>query len=524
MTSPDARIFVNIASYRDTECQWTVRDLFDKAEIPDRVFVGICWQFDPETDQDCFVIKTRPEQVRRVDFHPSESRGVCWARAQTQRLWEGEEFTLQIDSHMRFVQDWDRILLEMIDACPAERAVLSTYPTAYEPPDTLLPPLIATILPKEFDGKGMFRVRSTAVPPSKAPKQPTPTAFIAAGYLFAPAGVIEDAPYDPHIYFQGEEITLAARLWTHGWDLFTPNRHVIYHDYTRRPEKTRHWEDNTNWAMLNERSERRVRRLLSGIPLGPEDETDETFVEFKRYGLGAARSLAEYEDFCGVRFRTGEIDSDRLASALDPGDPDQAAKRRRVFTSIWKRRDWANDESVSGGGATLGETTVIREALPEIFSEFGIEILADAGCGDMNWMSRISDRLRIYLGFDIVPGLVDAARGTFADRENHFFSLADIVTDPLPRCDAILCRDCLTHMSVDEARAALRQMRRGGSTYLIATTHLSGDNAEPTRGTWFPMNLEVYPFRMPPPLRLIRESDQGTKKSLGIWRLSDLPE
>lgn len=524
MTNSDARIFVNIASYRDTECQWTVRDLFDKAENPDRVFVGICWQFDPETDQECFLVETRTEQVRRVDFHASESRGVCWARAQSQRLWAGEEFTLQIDSHMRFVPAWDRILLEMYEACRNKRAVLSTYPTAYEPPDTLLPPLIATILPKEFDDKGMFRVRSTSVPPGDAPERPTPTSFIAAGYLFAPADVIREVPYDPHIYFQGEEITLAARLWTHGWDLFTPNRHVIYHDYTRRPEKARHWEDDRNWVVLNEQSERRVRRLLSGAPINPEEEADDAFTDLKSFGLGSVRSLAEYEAFCGVRFRAGEIDPSQLASAPRPLDAEQATERERIFTSIWIRGDWANPESVSGAGATLRETQVIRGALPEIFTQLGVDILGDAGCGDLNWMSRISGGLRVYLGFDIVSGLVDETREKFATRKNHFLSQADIVTDQLPRCDAILCRDCLTHLTHDEARAALRGMRQSGSTYLIATTHMSGDNAEPSRGGWYPMNLEAYPFRLPPPIRAILESDQGTQKSLGVWKLTDLPD
>ena len=97
--------------------------MFEKAENPDRVFVGISWQFDLEIDGDCFNVETRPDQVRRLDFHARESRGVCWARAQSQRLWNGEEFTLQSDSHMRFVPAWDRILLEMCEACGCERGL-----------------------------------------------------------------------------------------------------------------------------------------------------------------------------------------------------------------------------------------------------------------------------------------------------------------------------------------------------------------------------------------------------------------
>ena len=67
---PSTRIFVQIASYRDRECQWTVKDLFEKARHPDRVFVGICWQTFPDLDEDCFEVETRPEQVRTLQFRP----------------------------------------------------------------------------------------------------------------------------------------------------------------------------------------------------------------------------------------------------------------------------------------------------------------------------------------------------------------------------------------------------------------------------------------------------------------------
>ena len=63
MSAP--RIFVQIASYRDPECQWTVKDLFEQAAHPERVFVGICWQFDEQEDKHCFEIPyPRPDQVR----------------------------------------------------------------------------------------------------------------------------------------------------------------------------------------------------------------------------------------------------------------------------------------------------------------------------------------------------------------------------------------------------------------------------------------------------------------------------
>ena len=60
------------------------------AADPDRVFVGLCWQFDEKEDAHCFEVVTRPDQVRMIPVDWREAEGVCWARAQTELLWEGE--------------------------------------------------------------------------------------------------------------------------------------------------------------------------------------------------------------------------------------------------------------------------------------------------------------------------------------------------------------------------------------------------------------------------------------------------
>ena len=43
-------------------------------------------------------------QFRISKHHYTESQGLGWARHITNTLYDGEEFTLQIDSHHRFVQ------------------------------------------------------------------------------------------------------------------------------------------------------------------------------------------------------------------------------------------------------------------------------------------------------------------------------------------------------------------------------------------------------------------------------------
>jgi len=41
----------------------------------------------------------------------------------------------------------------------------------------------------------------------------------------------------------------------------------------------------------------------------------------------------------------------------------------------------------------------------------------------------------------------------------------DITSDPLPRADVILCRDCLVHFSLADAQAAIGNFARSGSAH-----------------------------------------------------------
>jgi hypothetical protein len=298
----DDRIFVQIPSYRDPECQHTVADLFAQAARPDRVSVGVCWQRVPEEDAHCFAVTTRPDQVRVAWFHADDSRGACWARSQCQALWAGEPYTLQIDSHMRFEPGWDETLLAMLAACPSERPVLSAYPATYTPPRTLVRDRIFAMRAKRFDYWGVLRISAPPIPLRDAPAAPMAGGFVASGFLFAPSAIIEQVPYDPHLYFFGEEVTLGARLWTHGWDIFHPNALVTYHLWERKGRPT-HYDDHDDANALNHRARARVRHLL-----GTERSSDpEVLVEVERYGLGRERSLAEYQRWCGVDFAARTI-------------------------------------------------------------------------------------------------------------------------------------------------------------------------------------------------------------------------
>ena len=127
------KIFISIASYRDSQLEYTVEDILQKAKYPDRLVFGICQQ-DTEQEIICFrerfsSLDSTQMKVIAKDFR--ESRGCCWARSLIQGLISDEEFYLQIDAHHRFVKDWDVLCEEMLESCKMRsgKPILSTYAT-----------------------------------------------------------------------------------------------------------------------------------------------------------------------------------------------------------------------------------------------------------------------------------------------------------------------------------------------------------------------------------------------------------
>lgn len=513
------RIFVSLAAYRDAECQRTLDDLFAKAAHPERVVVGLCWQTIPETDADLRPTPARPDQVRMVEIDAKDSLGACWARNLIQGLWQGEEYFLQIDAHSHFVEGWDEAMIEVLAACPSERAVLSAYPPPYTPPAALRIDHIRRFSGVDFSMDGIPTPSGWIIPIAEAPPLPIPAYQCSGAFIFGPGAIVAEVPYDPHIYFYGEETTYAARLWTHGWDLFCPHRLLLWHNYLVET-RPRHWNDNQHGQALRQRSDKRVRHILGMA----ETDDAEALVELDRYGLGSARSLADYQAAAGVDFRrqlVNGLDADEREIAMVP-----AARRRRnlrAFEQPWEDGSWGTHETRSGSGATMRGSALVRDALPGLLDELAVEILADAGCGELNWMNLISPRLRLYLGIDIMPRVVSGLVQRFGRRTGHFFAELDITQDILPRCDAILCRDVLTHYPAVLVWMILERFKASGSRYLITTQAPTGTNRDIKVGRWQPIDLTAPPFNFPPPLRLIADGKPSDNKFLAVWRIEDIP-
>lgn len=492
-------IFVSVANYRDSETPHTIRSLFANAARPERIRVGVLSQVVPGADDDCLPEAPPEGQLREIRVHAAESLGACWARSRIlEELLEGEQYVLQIDSHSRFEPGWDEILVEMLARCPTERALITTYPPAYRPPADRGEPLVTVLAADAFNDMGVLMVKPRAIDPREPLDGPPSSAFLSGNCLFGPAAAFREVPYDPRLYFHGEEISLAARLWTHGWDLYAPDRCFMYHDYTADRGRPRHWDDRRDWVQLNMRSFARLRHLF-----GLEQSRDPAALrDLDLYGLGAARTLAEYEAFADVTFATARIGA-RAADGRFPPPPDAASltalrAARARFQDVIPGEDAHTPvrETRSGPRATLAATAVLRPALAQWLKDNGVRRLVDAGCGDFNWMRAVDlSGLDLYAGYDIVPELIARNQALYGGRRGHLFTVGDIRATPLAACDAILCRDVLGGWPEGDADRALDAFRASGAQWLLADANAAAG--------------------LPPPQRTL--PDDGAP--LGLWRL-----
>ena len=302
-------IFISVASYCDRLLEQTVRDALAKASRPDKLRFGIVEQNFMEKR---FKFDDIKSQVRYVGIDVRDTRGACWARSLAMSLYSGETWFMQIDSHTVFDQGWDDTLLLAAARCSqmSPKFVISNYPHPFKMVDD------APVPEKTNDGGVCnyvnddceFKEENTIIlftASARASDTPLRGFHIAAGFIFTHGRFVYEVPYDPHLYFEGEEQTLSVRAWTHGWDIYHTTDIPIYHLYSTGDVETSHrevhWspnsdkERNQRWWELDNKSKARMTALL------------QQNADLGIYGLGKVRTLIEYANFSGIDYRNKTI-------------------------------------------------------------------------------------------------------------------------------------------------------------------------------------------------------------------------
>ena len=259
-TGWDGRIMhLNMPSFRDPLCPRTLKYLFTKAKRPNDIRVRVLQQ-NMDDDVNCLekycemMAELRKEtgggdtskggpagddcpHIDQIFIHPisaKDAAGPTYARgligqdmhaAYLKKEISPQDFCMSTDSHMDFEPEWDDKMVKMWDQAKNEYAVLSTY--------------VANIdqLGKNLNGVHEVphlcmvtftsQVRTTATKCARNLSKPKLTnAVWGAGLSFSKCHAELKVPVDPHTpgIFDGEEFNRAARFFTYGYDVYTPNR------------------------------------------------------------------------------------------------------------------------------------------------------------------------------------------------------------------------------------------------------------------------------------------------------------
>lgn len=299
-------IFIAIAAFVEPYLVHTVHDAIRKAKHPEQLVFGIVDQHKQHRRKHLTCLPENPE-VRYIHINPAESRGACWARSLTYSLYENESYLLQIDSHMLFELNWDEKLIAELEALRINHAkpIVTTYPYGFEF-EGGKPVVKANINDKttlvlrprpeetlsDNNATLMFYAEHVYV------RKPILGGHISGNFLFTLGHFVQEIPYDPYLYFYGEEQNLAIRAYTHGWDIFHPPHIPLFHLYKDSDSRylSHHWHPewerrrDFSWEKLEEAAKQRLMDLLY------------RHKDLGVYGLGKVRSLADFAQLTGIDY------------------------------------------------------------------------------------------------------------------------------------------------------------------------------------------------------------------------------
>lgn len=315
-------IFVSIASYRDSELLPTLADMVSQSANPQSLRISICWQSDEDISpflehgmvliqqrnhngSNLYVFHYQQAVIQVISVHYYLSEGACWARYIAETLYNNEEYFLQIDSHCRFISEWDSQMKDILEDLKMQspKPVLTGYPPGYNPEelDKKSTDLIRIIF-RGFSPEKILQLSPHIM--SHDISAPVRGSYLAGGFIFSSGSFVTEVPNDPSIFFEGEEIAMAVRAFTHGYDIYYPHKILLWHFYGRM-EHVKVWSDHDQdakakgdidqvWWERDASSKRRVKTLLGQEKNAPCD--------LGIYRLGRQRTLSEFERTSGVDF------------------------------------------------------------------------------------------------------------------------------------------------------------------------------------------------------------------------------
>lgn len=193
--------------------------------------------------------------------------------------------------------------------------------------------------------------------------------------------------------------------------------------------------------------------------------------------------------------------------------PDYLEQR---FTEVYEKALWGDDETRSGWGSKRdsGHVQTALEILRMVIPKYNISSISDIPCGDFNWQPLfLNDHTQVaYIGYDIVGSMIVDNKRKNPSRE---FRQLDITKEVPAKADPILCKDMLNHLTYADIRHVIGNMKRSGSTYLLASNDFTfphNVDVVNERSNDRPVDILKAPLSYPSPL--------WNNHYMGLWLLA----
>ena len=300
-----ASIFVQIAAYRDFEVTPTILDAMSQSSGNHIINFGVHTVYVDESEIN---VPDLPN-VKHTESKAPKNIGLGMGRALAHQFYNGEDFYLQCDSHSRFIDGWDEIAIHSLlnyQIQGISKPLLTMYPANYWY-TSLTENDIEKDLSVEKDLRNIsFHENPEQFKLIRIPKQtsmPVNTGNIfvksvSGGSIFTVGGFL---PFNTDIAFYGEEIWLAARAYTNGFDMVVPDQQYMYHLYYNHEKPA---EINKRKLLWNDYPSEFEKLDKISKALIYKTLTEGTQGEML---LGTERTLAEYGVFAGLDFISGDI-------------------------------------------------------------------------------------------------------------------------------------------------------------------------------------------------------------------------
>jgi hypothetical protein len=169
-----------------------------------------------------------------------------------------------------------------------------------------------------------------------------------------------------------------------------------------------------------------------------------------------------------------------------------------VFAYIYHKKIWGNDKTRSGTGSNHENTKEIKKRLPQLLKKYNIATVLDVPCGDFSWMQQVNLDGVKYIGGDIVKSLIQKNVEQYANPHRSFYPI-NLIEDPLPEAELLICRDGFVHLSNEQVLRSLDNIKTSRIPYLLVTSfEKTEQNQDIIAGEWRKLNMRIAPFNLEP--------------------------